>query len=72
MNLELFGLRLKQLMTENDYTIYTLAEKLELSPSSISRYCNGLMKPKSTTVYFMAMLLDVSPDYLKGLTDIRK
>jgi len=71
MNLQLFASRLKQLMHEKHYTIYSLADALELSPSSISRYCNGLMAPKATTVYYMAILLDVHPDYLKGLSEER-
>ena len=61
-----FARRLTEAMADAEYNTYTLAERLSLTPSTISRYMNGLMQPKMTTLQAMAGLLDVNPDWLMG------
>jgi transcriptional regulator with XRE-family HTH domain len=60
-----FQKRLRILMEENNETIYTLAEKLNLSPATISRYSSG-MSPKITTIEVLARLYNINPVWLMG------
>lgn len=67
----LFPLRLKQLMEENNETIYTVSSVVNLSPSTISRYINGLMVPKLPTVHVLAQYFNVNPSWLMGACEER-
>lgn len=49
-----------------------LAEKLNISQKSISKYETGARKPSFETLTQMAKLFDVSTDYLLGVTESRK
>ena len=51
---EIFSKRLKKLMSDNNETTYSLGEILNLSAATISRYTDGKMAPKITTIYSMA------------------
>lgn len=66
INLERFAARFAQLLSETEENTYTLAEKLSLTPGTISRYQNGLMAPKMTTLHAMANIFGVNPDWLLG------
>ena len=66
INLELFAERFSGLLSETDENTYTLAEKLSLTPGTISRYQNGLMAPKITTLYALADIFGVNPAWLCG------
>ena len=44
---QVFGQRLKYLMTNFNETTYSMSRKFNLSPPSISRYTRGEMAPKS-------------------------
>ncbi|KLU66714.1 LexA repressor [Desulfosporosinus acididurans] len=63
---EKFAERLIKLMTENNDTIYSLAEYLHLSPSAISRYTSGSMKPKILTIDAISTKYRVNPTWLMG------
>ncbi|MBR5467728.1 MAG: helix-turn-helix transcriptional regulator [Firmicutes bacterium] len=67
----LFSQRLKQLMTENNETIYTIASVVNLSPSSISRYINNCMSPKIPTIQILAHYFNVNPSWLMGTSEDR-
>lgn len=67
-----FSKRLKSLMESNNETIYTLAERFHLSPPTISRYTNGLMSPKITTVAEMARYFNVNDLWLMGYENEQK
>lgn len=54
-----------------DLTQEELAEKLNISQKSISKYETGARKPSFETLTEMAKLFNVSTDYLLGLTDIK-
>lgn len=61
-----FGARLSEAMAASDETTYSLADKLSLTPGTVSRYANGLMAPKIPTLFTMAKLLAVNPYWLMG------
>ena len=61
---QVFGQRLKYLMTNFNETTYSMSRKFNLSPPSISRYTRGEMAPKITTIREMAAYFDVSPLWL--------
>lgn len=63
---QVFGHRLKYLMTNFNETTYSMSRKFNLSPPSISRYTRGEMAPKITTIRAMAAYFDVSPLWLMG------
>ena len=63
---DVFASRLSESLLTKNETVHTLAEALSLSPSTISRYQNGLMNPKITTLYAMASYLNVNPVWLMG------
>lgn len=54
-----------------DLTQEELAEKLNVSQKSISKYETGVRKPSFETLTEMAKLFDVSTDYLLELSDSR-
>ena len=62
-----FGTRLKQLLSENRMSLADAAEIVHLSTSTISRYVNGSMSPKVTTVEKLAEYFSVSPSWLMGI-----
>ena len=68
---ETFAKRLKEIMEENNETIYTIANILDLDKSSISRYINKKMKPKTTAIEILAKEFGVNPTWLMGY-DVEK
>lgn len=66
VDLKTFANRLTFLIESTDETTYTLANKLGLSPATISRYANALMKPKMPTVISLANIFNVSASWLMG------
>lgn len=68
---EIFSIRLKELMQNNNETTYSMAEQLHLSAATISRYADGQMAPKITTIDSMARYFNVNPAWLMGY-DIEK
>lgn len=48
-----------------------LCEKAEINEATLSRYENGLREPKAATLSKLAEVLEVSTDYILGITDIR-
>ena len=66
IKLDLFAKRLTSLISDSSETTYSLARKLGLTPATISRYANGLMKPKVTTLKLMAQIFDVNDEWLMG------
>ena len=68
---EIFSKRLKELMNDNNETTYSIGEVLNLSAATISRYADGKMAPKITTIYSMATHFNVNPVWLMGY-DVEK
>ncbi len=63
---EIFSKRLKKLMGDRNETTYSIAEHLNLSAATISRYADGKMAPKITTIEVMARYFNVNPAWLMG------
>ncbi len=61
-----FGKRLRSLMQEFGDTIYTVSDYLQMKPSTISRYTNGLYVPKAPTMDALAKRYGVSSAWLMG------
>ena len=66
VDLNVFAKRLSYLLETTQETTYSLAEKLGLTPATISRYTNALMKPKVPTVISMAQIFGVNEAWLMG------
>lgn len=63
------GDRLRQLREEQGYTQEELSEMLDIGVTQIWRYENEKSKPSSDILTKISRALDVSADYLLGLTD---
>lgn len=63
------GDRLKQLRVLRGHTQESLAELLNIGNRQIWRYENGETEPDGDTIAKIARALDVSADFLLGLTD---
>src|SRR6185436_11356133 len=61
--------RFKALRIEQGLTHEEIAERLDVGISSINRWENGKTAPKGEVVSQIATVLNVSTDYLLGLTD---
>ncbi|MGN0664790.1 MAG: helix-turn-helix domain-containing protein [Negativibacillus sp.] len=64
-----FGAKLKQLREARKMTQQQLADKLELTKSSVSAYENSAKYPSIEVLIRIATIFDVSADYLLGLSD---
>lgn len=62
-----FGITLKTLRTQNNYTQVQLAQKLDLTKSVISAYETGLRLPSYDVLINIAKIFKVSTDYLLGM-----
>ena len=58
--------RIKGLRQKNNLTLRGLGQKVDLSKGAISRYENGVRKPKPETWQALADFFNVSVPYLKG------
>lgn len=67
--METLGDRLKALRKEKGYTLEQVAEKLNTTKVTLSRYENNLREPKRETISQFAKLFNVSTDYLHGHTN---
>lgn len=68
----IFGDRLHELMGDNNDTVYSLGEYLQLSAATVSRYKTGDMAPKITTVQAIAEKYRVNPAWLMGTAGATK
>ena len=62
-----FGITLKTLRTQNNYTQVQLAQKLGLTKSVISAYETGLRLPSYDVLINIAKIFKVSTDDLLGM-----
>ena len=61
--------RLKDLLIELNFKLKEVAEKLNVTIRTISRYEDGTREPSVEMIIKFCKLYDVSADYLLGLTD---
>lgn len=64
-----FGLRLKKLRKSKNLTQNQVAEKLKVERSSISVYERNISAPNPDTLGKLAVLYNVSADYLLGISN---
>ncbi|MCM2677780.1 helix-turn-helix domain-containing protein [Alkalicoccobacillus plakortidis] len=65
----MFASRLREQRLQHNLTMKQLGESMNLAPSTISGYENGIRKPDMDILYLFADTFDVSVDYLLGRTD---
>ncbi len=61
-----FGERLLLVLKEKGITQRELAEKININETALSRYVNGLRKPRMDILVNIARALNVSVEYLTG------
>lgn len=61
-----FSVRLRSLMKQRGITQRQLAERINVTEASMSRYVKGERKPRLNTVADMATALHTTSDYLLG------
>lgn len=66
-----FTTRLKQSITERGLTQRMLATLIGTTEQSVSRWAKGNRTPNADMLYRMCKALDVSADYLLGLSEER-
>ena len=69
--METLAIRLKELRKEKGYTLEQMAQDLNTTKVTLSRYENGTREPKSETLNQLSNYFNVSIDYLFGKTDER-
>lgn len=70
--MQYFGERLRQLRQARGMTQQELAQKLNLTKASVSAYETSGKYPSVEVLRELAVLFNVSADYLLGLTDDRR
>lgn len=67
--MDIFTNRLNKLLQENKMTKYRLAKEINVSKQAVLFWCDGTNEPKISYLQKIALLFDVSADYLIGLED---
>lgn len=67
---DIFKHRLHEEIKQSGLTTQQLSEKVGVSPEMITQYYTTKKLPKLDTFMRLCKALDVSADYLLGLTDI--
>lgn len=68
----LFAQRLKELRKEKKLTQAELSKKLEHGYMAVANYESGRNEPSLADLIAICRILDVSSDYLIGISDVRK
>lgn len=66
-----FTERFAELMQEQDEEQKEIAEKLHITPANISNWKTGRNVPSIETLYEICKLMNVSADWLLGLSDYK-
>jgi transcriptional regulator with XRE-family HTH domain len=67
----LFNIRLRDLRVASGLTQKELAEKLNLTHSTISKYERGELEPSNEIIITLSNFFNVTTDYLFGKSDIK-
>lgn len=67
---KVFKTRLKEELENSKLTVKQLAEKIGVSPEMVTQYYTTKKLPKLDTFVRICKALNVSADYLLGLSDI--
>lgn len=68
-NMKVFSERLRDLRKSAGLTQQQISERLHISQQSYARYESGTGEPNLETLAKIAAILDVTSDYLLGLTE---
>ncbi len=66
--MSIFGDRLREILRLRNVTQKALAKELELNYKSVNSYVNGIFNPSLETLARISIFLNISADYLIGLT----
>lgn len=66
---EILGEKIKRLRKENGLNQTQLAERIGVDKSAISFWENGINEPKANYITKLALLFNISADYLLGIED---
>lgn len=66
----LFGNRLHALREDHDFTSEEFATKLHITTRALNYYENNMREPSFPLLIQIAYCLNISTDYLLGITDI--
>jgi len=61
--------RLNEALSENNLSQNALARKIFMSQGVVNNYCTGKREPSLDVLISICKVLNVSADYLLGLTD---
>ena len=64
-----FKERLKEVLKENHLSQNAFAQKISMSQSVVNNYCSGKREPSLDVLISICKVLNVSADYLLGITD---
>lgn len=64
-----FGERLKKMIKSKGYTQAQFAELVYTSPQTVWRWMNNKAEPGMNDIKNICKILDISADYLLGLTE---
>ena len=70
--MSIFSERLCQIVKENDISWAELSRRTNLSTARISQYKTGIYTPKPDALFILAEALNVSPDWLGGMSDTKE
>ena len=65
----MFAERLNKILEEFKISRYRMAKDLKVSQQTVANWCNGINEPKAKQIVIICKYLDVSSDYLLGLTE---
>lgn len=68
--MKIFGERVKATLKENDMTQKELANKLCVRTSTLCEWLNDNNEPPMQIIVDIAVILDVSTDYLLGVKEL--
>ena len=69
MDLMYIQKRLRESISQSKYTQKEIAQKIGVSPQTISKYMKNNIFPALDTLAKICKLLDVKSDYILGLSD---
>ncbi len=61
--------RLNEILAENNLSQKALAKRISMSQAVVNNYCTGKREPSLDVLISICKELNVSADYLLGLTD---
>lgn len=67
--MNVFKERLNEVLEENKLSQNSLAKKISMSQCVVNNYCTGKREPSLDVLISICKELNVSADYLLGLTD---